>query len=284
MAVNAAATSMGLVDQRTLFSYAYQMIDVDVLLGAPRRPLDLTEILRYNDGYAKLGPGDYTCNPAYLCSGDTIEGCGIRTRLWFTGRAIQPEASSRPTEYVQIRDLDLCCDDRGGTDQHAIWMPSCREWTIERVRAINFGGTAFYLYGQRTPAGDLDPSDTTRCVLRQTAAWGCRYGYVLSGTAGDPVIRGGTSNMNRLERTLSYWSELDAYALLQGAGNVIDQAIAGNSGGDGLRVGWYGNDVRMFVAERNAGYGVRKVRREWSDRTTVTLHSGGNNGLGDTNY
>ncbi len=83
---------------------------------------------------------------------------------------------------------------------------------------------------------------------------------------------------------MCFWSELDAYAILQGAANVLDQPVAGNAGGDGIRVAWYGNEVRMAVVERNAGYGVRKVRREWSDRTSVTIHSGGSNGLGDTNY
>lgn len=284
MLAHAQATASGLVDRRVLFSYAYQMHDVDELLAAPRQRIDLNGMLRAGDGYVCLPPGDFECGPVYLRSGDIIEGTGIRTRLWFDARAMQPADESRPTEYVQIRDLDLCCSRRGGADQHALWISACREWTLERVRAIGFGGTGFYFYGKRTLSGDLDPTDTTRCVSRQCAAWGCRYGFVLGGTPGEPAVRGGTSNMHRIERPLVFWSELDAYALLQGAGNVIDQPIAGNAGGDGIRVAWYGNEVRMAVVERNAGFGVRKVRREWSDRTSVSIHSGGSNALGDTNY
>ena len=279
-----ASSASGLVDRRTLFAHAYQMLDVDDLLAAPRMPLDLNAMLRDGNGYVRLPPGNFACGPVYLRSGDVIEGAGIHTRLWFAGRAIQPTDESRPTEYVQLRDLDLCCADRGAPDEHALWMAACREWTVDRVRAVNFGGTGFFMYGKRTLDGALDPTDTTRCVLRQCAAWGCRYGAVLSGTPGDPVVRGGTSNMNRLERFLSFWSEMDGIALLQGAGNVIDQPVLGNSGGDGMRIAWYGNDVRGAVVERNAGYGIRKTRREWSDRTTVTYHSGGSNGLGDVNY
>jgi len=278
------ATNSGLVDRRTLFSYAYQMEDVDQLLMRPREVIDLNGMLRDGNGHACLPPGDFVTGPVYVRSGDVIEGSGIRTRVWMTERAIQPENESKPTEYVQLRDFDLCCDFRGGPDQHALWLAGCREWAVERVRAINFGGTGAYLYGKRTPEGAVDPTDTTRCTFRQFAAWGCRYGMVFGGSPADPVIRGGTSNMNRAERCLSFWAELDAFALLQGAANVLDQCVAGNSGGDGVRVAWYGNDVRLAVLERNAGYGVRKVRREWSDRTTVTYHSGGNNGLGDTNY
>ncbi len=271
------------VDKRTLFSFAYQMENVDDLLSRPRERIDLNGMLRER-GYLKLPPGDFLCEPVYVRSGDVIEGSGIRTRLWFDKRAIQPENESKPTEYVQLRDFDLCCSVRGAPDQHALWLAACREWTVDRVRAVDFGGTGAYLFGKRTPEGGLDPTDTTRCTFRQFAAWGCRYGVVLGGSAADPVIRGGTSNMNRFERPLSFWAELDAFALLQGAANVLDQPVAGNSGGDGVRIAWYGNEVRLAVLERNEGYGIRKVRREWSDRTSVTYHSGGNNGLGDTNY
>lgn len=272
------------VDRRTVFAHAYQMLDVDDLLSRPRERIDLNGALQDGARYLRLGPGDFACDPVYLKSGDVIEGAGIHTRLWFDRRAMQPADESRPTEYVQLRDFDLCCDTRGPASQHALWLSACREWTVDRVRTINFGGTSLYFYGKRTPSGALNPTDTTRCVARQFASWGCRYGVVFGGTPGEPTIRGGTSNMNRLERPLCYWAEMDAFALLQGAGNVLDQPIAGNSGGDGLRIAWYGNDVRGAVVERNAGYGVRKVRREWSDRTTVTYHSGGNNALGDTNY
>lgn len=280
----AQATAMGLVDRRTLFSFAYQMEDVDELLAGSRERIDLNGMLRDGDGYVCLPPGDFACGPVYPRSGDVIKGSGIRTRLWFDARAIQPADESRPTEYVQLSDFDMCVANRGGPEQHAVWMAACREWTVDRVRTVNFGGTSFFWYGKRTPDGRLDPTDTTRCVSRQCASWGCRYGFVMGGTPGEPTIRGGTANMNRLERSLCFWSELDAYAILQGAGNVIDQPVAGNSGGDGMRIAWYGNEVRMAVVERNAGYGVRKVRREWSDRTSVTIHSGGSNGLGDTNY
>lgn len=284
LAACADGMASGLVDRRTLFAYAYQMHDVDELLAGPRERIDLNAMLRDGGGYARLGPGDFACDPVYLRSGDVIEGVGIRTRLWFTQRAIQPADETRPTEYVQLRDFDVCFADRGAPDQHGLWLAACREWTVERVRTINAGGTGFFLYGKRTLAGALDPTDTTRCTFRQPAAWGCRYGYVLGGTPGEPAIRGGTSNMHRLERPLCFWAELDAFALLQGAANVIDQPVAGNSGGDGIRIGWYGNEVRLATLERNAGFGVRKVRREWSDRTAVTYHSGGSNGLGDTNY
>lgn len=278
------AFTSGLVDTHTVFSYAYQMHDADQLLSAPRQYIDLNAMLQNGNGYVKLGAGDFACDPVYLRSGDVIQGIGIKTRLWFTQRAFQPADESRPTEYVQLRDFDICYANRGTPNQHGLWLAACREWTVDRVRVVNAGGTGAYLYGRRTPAGALDPSDTTRCTFRQFAAWNCRYGVVIGGTAGDPVIRGGTSNMNFFERPLSYWAELDAFAILQGAGNVLDMPIAGNSGGDGLRVAWYGNEVRLLVAERNGGYGVRKLRREWSDRTTVTYHSGGSNALGDTNY
>ena len=278
-----ASMASGLVDRRTLFSFAYQMEGVDDLLFRPREAIDLNGMLR-ESGRVCLPAGDFVTWPVYVRSGDVIEGQGIRTRVWVTGRGIQPEDESRPTEYVQLRDFDLCCDNRGEADQHALWLSACREWTVERVRAVNFGGAGAYLYGKRTPTGGLDPTDTTRCAFRQFASWGCRYGMVFGGTPADPVVRGGTSNMNRAERCLSFWAELDAFALLQGAANVLDQCVAGNSGGDGMRIAWYGNDVRLAVLERNEGYGIRKVRREWSDRTTVTYHSGGNNGLGDTNY
>lgn len=284
LAACADGMTSGLVDRRTLFAYAYQMHDVDQLLARDLERIDLNAMLRDGRGYVRLGPGDFACDPVLLRSGDVIEGAGIRTRLWFTQRAIQPADETRPTEYVQLRDLDLCCDARGGPDQHALWLAACREWTIDRVRTVNFGGTSLYFYGKRTPSGALDPTDTTRCVARQFASWGCRYGVIFGGTPGKPTIRGGTSNMNRLERPLCFWPELDAYAILQGAGNVLDQPVAGNTGGDGIRIGWYGNDVRGAVVERCGGYGIRKVRREWSDRTTVTYHSGGSNALGDTNY
>lgn len=280
----AQATASGLVDRRTLFAHAYQMHDVDQLLAAPRERIDLNVMLRDGRGYVKLGQGDFECPPVYFRSGDVVEGAGIHTRLWFTQRAMQPADETRPTEYVQLRDLDLCVADRGDAAQHALWLPACREWTVDRVRTINFGGTSLYFYGKRTLAGDLAPSDTTRCVARQFASWGCRYGVIFGGTPGSPVSKGGTSNMNRLERPLVYWSEFDAYALMQGAGNVLEQPIAGNTGRDGIRVAWYGNNVSDAILERCGAFGVRKIRRKWSDKTKVTYHSGGNHGLGDRNY
>lgn len=100
-------------------------------------------------------------------------------------------------------------------DQHAMWLSACREWTVERVRAVNFGVQGLTCTASERLPG-LDPTDTTRCVFRQFASWGCRYGMVFGGTPADPVVRGGTSNMNRAERCLSFWAELDAFALLQG--------------------------------------------------------------------
>ena len=232
-------------------------------------------------GPVQLLNREYDCLPVRLRDQDVIEGINSQSILNFEADepAFAPLDESRQTILCTLRDFDVMCARRGGASQHAFWMPSCSRWRLVNLAIIGFGGIGVCIYGQRTLAGGKDPSDATFNRLTDCRIGTCLHGIVLTGTRGEPRIKGGTANCNHVETTTVSSCRGHGVWINQGGLNELDHVIGGNHGGDMFRIAWYSNTLVAPGAERTGGWGIFFTgNAETRANRVLGYHDGGANG------